>query len=114
MKLRYSLLGLAAALALTPAAFAAERGRDGQVNIIYWQAPSIMNPYLSGGTKELEAASLVIEPLARYNQDGALVPWLVDTVPTVGTHAVRLDDIGGSLTSWLEESRIFAMMIRHT
>ena len=42
-----------------------------------------MNPYLSGGTQDLEAASLVIEPLARYNQDGALVPWLVDTVPTV-------------------------------
>ncbi len=92
MKMRYSLLGVAASVALTTTAFAAgDRGRDGQVNIIYWQAPSIMNPYLSGGTKELEAASLVIEPLARYNPDGALVPWLVDTVPTVENGGVSTD-----------------------
>jgi peptide/nickel transport system substrate-binding protein len=25
------------------------------VNVIYWQAPSILNPYLSGGTKDVEA-----------------------------------------------------------
>ena len=92
MKLRYSLLGVAASVVLTTTAFAAgDRGRDGQVNIIYWQAPSLMNPYLSGGTKELEAASLVIEPLARYNPDGALVPWLVDTVPTVENGGVSAD-----------------------
>ena len=92
MKLRYSLLGVAASVALTTTAFASgDRGRDGQVNIIYWQAPSLMNPYLSGGTKELEAASLVIEPLARYNPDGALVPWLVDTVPTVENGGVSAD-----------------------
>lgn len=95
MKLRYSLLGAAAAVILTPMAYAAshtgERGRDGQVNIIYWQAPSIMNPYLSGGTKELEAASLVIEPLARYNQDGALVPWLAQEIPTVTNGGVSED-----------------------
>ncbi len=56
-----------------------ERGRDGEVKIIYWQAPSIMNPYLSGGTKDLEAASLVIEPLARYDENGDMVPWLADS-----------------------------------
>ena len=91
MKLKYFLFGAAAAFALTPLAVNAERGSDGHVNIIYWQAPSIMNPYLSGGTKELEAASLVIEPLARYNQDGALVAWLVDEVPTVGNGGVSAD-----------------------
>ncbi len=95
MKLRHSLLGAAALMALAPMAFAAghegQRGRDGQVNIIYWQAPSIMNPYLSGGTKEVEAASLVIEPLARYDDDGNLVPWLVDDVPTVENGGVSAD-----------------------
>ena len=54
----------------------AERGSDGQVNILYWQAVSIMTPYLSSGTKDLEAASLVLEPLARYNEKGELVPYL--------------------------------------
>lgn len=60
-----------------------ERGRDGQVSILYWQAPSILNPYLSGGTKDLEAASLALEPLARFDETGTLVPWLAETVPSV-------------------------------
>ncbi|MDB0024677.1 ABC transporter substrate-binding protein, partial [bacterium] len=67
------------------------RGRDGEVKIIYWQAPSILNPFLSGGTKDVEAASLVIEPLARYNEKGELVPWLADSVPTVANGGVSAD-----------------------
>jgi peptide/nickel transport system substrate-binding protein len=95
MNLKTLLMGAIATTAFAPSVFAdahvGERGRDGQVNIIYWQAPSIMNPYLSGGTKDLEAASLVIEPLARYNEEGALVPWLVDEVPTVANGGVAAD-----------------------
>jgi len=90
MKLRTALIGVAAASMLAPAAFAA-RGSDGEVKIIYWQAPSIMNTYLSGGTKDLEAASLVIEPLARYDQDGNMVPWLAASVPTVENGGVSAD-----------------------
>ncbi|MGI9373735.1 MAG: peptide ABC transporter substrate-binding protein [Hyphomicrobiales bacterium] len=69
----------------------AERGADGEVKIIYWQAPSIMNPYLSGGTKDLEASSLVIEPLARYNEVGQMVPWLAESVPTLENGGVSKD-----------------------
>jgi len=68
-----------------------ERATDGQLNIIYWQAPSLLNPYLSGGTKELEASSLVIEPLARYNETGMMVPFLVDEIPTVENGGVSED-----------------------
>jgi peptide/nickel transport system substrate-binding protein len=94
MKLRHALLGTAAILAFSPMAMAqetGERGRDGQVNIIYWQAPSILNPFLSGGTKDVESASMIIEPLARYDQDGNLVPWLVEDIPTVGNGGVSED-----------------------
>ena len=69
----------------------AMRGSSGHVNILYWQAPSILNPYLSGGTKEIEAASLIIEPLARYNENGEMVPWLVDTIPTTENGGVSAD-----------------------
>ena len=69
----------------------ANRGSDGHVNIIYWQAPSILNPYLSGGTKEVEAASLVIEPLARYDETGNMVPWLAEEIPTVENEGVSPD-----------------------
>ena len=68
-----------------------ERGRDGEVSILYWQAPSTMNPFLSGGTKDIEAASLVVEPLARFDETGTIQPWLVDEVPTVENGGISED-----------------------
>ncbi|MCB1334746.1 MAG: peptide ABC transporter substrate-binding protein [Roseivivax sp.] len=90
MKLKTLMLGAVAAAGLAPAAFA-ERGADGEVKIIYWQAPSILNPYLSSGTKDIESASLVIEPLGRYDPDGALVPYLATEIPTVENGGVSAD-----------------------
>ena len=57
MRLKTLMLGAVAAVALAPAAFA-ERASDGDVKIIYWQAPSILNPFLSGGTKDVESSSI--------------------------------------------------------
>lgn len=95
MIIKNALWGAAVAVALAPMAFAAshtgERGRDKNVSIIYWQAPSIMNPFLSGGTKDVEAASLVIEPLARYDETGKLVAWLTSEIPTVANGGVSKD-----------------------
>jgi peptide/nickel transport system substrate-binding protein len=90
MKIKALLLGATTALALAPAAFA-ERGSDGHVSIIYWQAASILNPYLSGGTKDIESASLVLEPLGRYDPDGALVAFLAEAIPTVENGGVAAD-----------------------
>ena len=90
MTLKSTLLGAAALVAIAPAAFA-ERGADGHVNVIYWQAPSILNPYLSGGTKDLESASMVIEPLGRYDPEGALVPFLAAEIPTLENGGVSAD-----------------------
>ncbi|MEP6019005.1 MAG: peptide ABC transporter substrate-binding protein [Paracoccaceae bacterium] len=90
MKLKTLLMGTIAATAMAPAAFA-ERGSDGNVSIIYWQAPSILNPFLSGGTKDVESASMIIEPLARFNEKGQLVPWLVNEVPTTDNGGVSAD-----------------------
>ena len=90
MTLKPILMG-ATALASLASMAVAERGSDGHVNLIYWQAPSIMNPYLSGGTKELEAASLVLEPLGRYNEKGEMVPYLAVEIPTVGNGGVAED-----------------------
>ena len=90
MKLRTALLGAAASLVFAPMALA-ERGADGHVNIIYWQAPSILNPYLSGGTKDVESSSIIIEPLARHDNTGALVPYLAAEIPTVDNGGVSAD-----------------------
>ena len=64
MALKALLVGSAAALMITAPA-SAERGTDGKLKLLYWQAPSILNPYLSSGIKDIEAASLVVEPLGR-------------------------------------------------
>ena len=88
--IRYLMLGAAAAFTLAPAAMA-ERGADGDVKIIYWQAPSILNPYLSGGTKDIESSSIVIEPLGRYTETGALVPYIAQEIPTVANGGVSAD-----------------------
>lgn len=63
-------------------ASAAERGSDGELNITFWQSPSTMNPYLSGGVKDTDAASLVLEPLAIYDDTGTLVPRLAEEIPS--------------------------------
>ena len=90
MTLKSTLLGAAALVALAPAAFA-ERGADGHVNVIYWQAPSILNPYLSGGTKDLESSSMIIEPLGRYDPEGKMVPFLAEEIPTLENGGVSED-----------------------
>ena len=81
----------AVAAAMVSSAAHAQRGSDGHLNILYWQASSTVNPYLSGGTKDIEAASLVIEPLAHYDEDGNMVPVLVDEIPTVENGGVASD-----------------------
>lgn len=90
MTARTLLLGATASLALVSSA-QAERGSDGELRILYWQAPSTLNPYLSGGRKDTEAGGIILEPLARYDQDGVLTPWLVDEIPTVENGGVSAD-----------------------
>ncbi len=90
MKTRYSLIALGTLLALSQAAMA-QRGSSGHVNVIYWQAPSILNPYLSTGTKDVESASLVLEPLIRFNEKGEMVAYLAQDVPTVANGGFSAD-----------------------
>lgn len=90
MKLRTALMGAAATVALTGPALA-ERGSDGNLNLLFWQAVSTLNPYLSQGTKDVTAASIVLEPLARYDQDGNMVPVLATEIPTLDNGGVSQD-----------------------
>ena len=91
MPSKTSLIAMMAAAAMAASMADAQRGRDGHLNILYWQASSTVNPYLSGGTKDIEAASLVIEPLAHYDEDGNMVPMLVEEIPTVENGGVASD-----------------------
>ncbi|MFM2354994.1 MAG: hypothetical protein RLZZ528_730 [Pseudomonadota bacterium] len=90
MRLHTALMGAAATLAFATAAFA-ERGADGNVNVLYWQAPSILNPYLSSGTKDVESASLILEGMAGFNEKGEVIARLAESVPTVENGGVSAD-----------------------
>ena len=82
------------------------RGTDGTVTLLYWQPPSLINVFLSGGTKEAHATSLVLEPLLRIAPDGSLVANLVKEVPTKENGLVAEDDT--SITYNLLEGVLWA------
>jgi peptide/nickel transport system substrate-binding protein len=90
MKLRTALMGAICVLGSTTVAMA-ERGADGHVNVLYWQAPSILNPYLSSGTKDVETGSLVLEGLAGFDEKGVVFPRLAVEVPTVENGGITED-----------------------
>jgi peptide/nickel transport system substrate-binding protein len=90
MKLRTALLGAAACMAMAPAAFA-ERGTDGEVKLTFPQAVSIMNPYLSGGTKDIIASAMVLEGLAAVDDQGNLVTRMAAEIPTLDNGGVSAD-----------------------
>lgn len=90
MKMKTALLGAACAFAFAPAAFA-ERGTDGNVKVLYSQAVSIMNAYLSGGTKDVEVGSLVLEPLAGFDENGVVFPRLVTELPSLENGGISED-----------------------
>ncbi len=50
-----------------------------------------MNPYLSSGTKDVYAASMVIEPLAGFDDTGTIIPKLVTEIPTVENGGISAD-----------------------
>ena len=76
---------------------------DGEevLTLLYWQAPSIPNPYLSGGYKDRDAGAVTLEPLALYDPDGKLVPALATGIPTLENGGVS-DDLM-SITWTLQE-----------
>jgi peptide/nickel transport system substrate-binding protein len=60
-----------------------ERGAGGELKLIQWQAPSMLSPHVSTGTKDYLAACLILEPMMHYLPDGTLIPNLITEVPTV-------------------------------
>ena len=66
-------------------------GEGGTITLLQWQAATALNPYLSGGTKELLASSLILEPLAEFTPSGELVPKLAAEIPTLDNGGLSAD-----------------------
>jgi len=88
------------------AAPAGEAGQGGDLLLLQWQAPSQANAYLSTGTKDLLASSIVLEPLAQIDPDGNIVPNLVDEIPTVDNGGISAD--GTQITWTLSEGLLWS------
>ena len=61
------------------------------LTILYWQAPTVPNAYLSAGNKDTDAGAVTLEPLAKYDPDGNLVPALAADIPTTENGGVSED-----------------------
>ena len=50
-----------------------QRGGGGQLKLLWWQAPSILNGHMSNGTKDYDAASMFYEQLLYLDGDANFV-----------------------------------------
>src|SRR5215213_4014042 len=57
-------------------------GGGGVLKLMYWQAPTLLNPHFAIGTKDQESARIFYEPLAGWDGDGNLVPFLAAEIPS--------------------------------
>src|SRR5205807_1688436 len=60
----------------TASASAATPAQGGALKLLYWQAPTILNPHLAPGTKDYHAARIALEPLMTIDADGKFLPIL--------------------------------------
>jgi len=59
------------------------RGGGGKLRLLWWQAPTILNAHFAPGSKDVDAARVVYEPLVSIDPDGDFIPILVEEVPSV-------------------------------
>ena len=97
---RATAMGLAL-VGLCLAAPSALHAQEDTLRLLYWQAPTVVNPHLSIGTKDLSASRIVYEPLASFDKDGHLVPLLAAEIPSLKNGGVAAD--GRSVTWKLKE-----------
>src|SRR5206468_3937085 len=67
------------------------RGGGGPLRVLWWQAPTLLNPHFATGTKDQDGSRIFYEPLAAYDPEGNLVPVLAADIPTVDNGGLGRD-----------------------
>jgi len=67
------------------------RGGGGPVRMLYWAAPTLLNPHLAVAPKDFESSQLFYEPLADIDTEGNVVPVLAADTPSVANGGVARD-----------------------
>jgi len=73
------------------------RGGGGTVRMLYWAAPTLLNPHLAVAPKDFESSQLFYEPLADIDTEGTVVPVLAAETPSVANGGVAPD---GTWVQW--------------
>ena len=73
-----------------------EAGGGGPLKLLFWQAPTLINPHFAIGTKDQEACRIFYEPLAAWDGDANLLPVLAAVIPSKENGMVGAD--GRSVT----------------
>lgn len=73
-----------------------ERDPD-TLRLLYSRSALTLNPHLATGYQDFEAARIVYEPLASYDQAGELIPFLADQIPSLENGGVAAD---GTSVTW--------------
>jgi peptide/nickel transport system substrate-binding protein len=72
-------------------------GGGGVLKMLFWQAPTLLNPHFAVGTKDQEGSRIFYEPLAAWDQDGNLAPVLAAEIPEIENGGVAPD---GMSVTW--------------
>ncbi len=76
---------------------AGERGGMGDLLLLYWQAPTILNIHLSQGTKDDHASRVCLEPLVDFDSDANPILYLAEEYPSVENGTLAED---GTWVTW--------------
>lgn len=58
------------------------RGAGGDLNIIQWQAPTMLSPHVATGVKDILSSVPILEPLIFYLTDASMTPNLITKMPS--------------------------------
>lgn len=72
-------------------------GGGGPLKLLWWQAPTLLNPHFAIGTKDQDGSRIFYEPLASWDNDGNLYAVLAAEVPTRENGGVAAD---GMSVTW--------------
>ncbi len=73
--------------------------------MLWWQAPTLLNPHFAIGTKDQDGARVFYEPLAAFDPEGNLFPVLAAEIPSVQNGGVARD--GKSVTWRLKKNALW-------
>jgi peptide/nickel transport system substrate-binding protein len=74
-----------------------KRGGGGHLRLLWWQGPTLLNPHFAIGTKDQDGSRLFYEPLAGWDPDGNLLPFLASDIPSVENGGLDKD---GKFVIW--------------